>query len=807
MRRAFGANAAKMTTRSRWFFGFCVALVSMWGCGGNATDGVPDAMVPPADAADARGAADSDGASSSRDASVDPIPTWDDASDSAADIASQEVSALDGRIDGDAQRDETVALPDVSVPGDAPTDGPGMLIDAGTLTDAQTTEAGTIFPFDIGPAAYSKFFDRIVFVSGPVLHLLDPESLLDATVPLPFSAAHLALSYDGKKALVAEGVASAPNRIAYIDLATLTVAKTCPTSRWIADLGLWPDGRAIVFPVDTDASDTYYVDIASCVEQHGNPFRPAHGLAAADGNTFFVASDLGPSIVTRFTLSDAGQRQQDLGTFDDVDFCNRVWQSADGARLFGACGSGYREDGTAIAGSATLVYTGTLEGFRDSSRIWDMVHTSSRHQIAVVVDNLSTLPSKQLDGSHLRVHDDVYLALKREVQLPTDPRFDYAYNHVFQNNAQTTYYVLGYSFSSSFSTSILVRIPTDLGPVDVDAGAPPPYLAGVAAPAGGNLLPFAPVDGEYDRATDHIVFASHIPTNALHVYEPETQDDVTVALPLAPTAVEVGPDGQHAAVGYDGWVTYVDLAQRSIVQSCPFPGTVSDMVVGSNGFIYVFPGGQDFRGYSLAIADCKLALGGLLMGGSKVEVLASGTRIYAAADTEIYEVPVTANGAITSRNMLLDDVNATTAGRVWPREIDATTTEFIVGGGGVYRDMNMMLDLTKVGQLAGIDYNDPLTALLRTASGKLLVIPKGEAVAIGDAGSSNGVIATYDATTYARLDTFTVPAFARNGVPLGARAQLLFERSAGGKQYVLVSSDVIPPSANDRAFGIISMNR
>ncbi|MGD2056617.1 MAG: hypothetical protein PVJ15_07405, partial [Gammaproteobacteria bacterium] len=73
-------------------------------------------------------------------------------------------------------------------------------------------------------------------------------------------------------------------------------------------------------------------------------------------------------------------------------------------------------------------------------------------------------------------------------------------------------------------------------------------------------LDYQVVDAEYSNQLDRIVMVAANP-DTLHVVDPLSETDVSVALPLPPTSVSVGPDGHFAAVGHDGLVSYIDLIQ------------------------------------------------------------------------------------------------------------------------------------------------------------------------------------------------------------------------------------------------------
>jgi hypothetical protein len=110
--------------------------------------------------------------------------------------------------------------------------------------------------------------------------------------------------------------------------------------------------------------------------------------------------------------------------------------------------------------------------------------------------------------------------------------------------------------------------------------------AAIAAPPNPAPLSFNVVDSAYSTALDRIVAVAASP-NELHIYDPASQNDTVVSLSLTPTSVSVAPDGLHAAVGHDGYVTYIDLQAGSVLSMFPVPTPVGYVLLAGNGYIYV----------------------------------------------------------------------------------------------------------------------------------------------------------------------------------------------------------------------------
>jgi hypothetical protein len=87
------------------------------------------------------------------------------------------------------------------------------------------------------------------------------------------------------------------------------------------------------------------------------------------------------------------------------------------------------------------------------------------------------------------------------------------------------------------------------------------------------------LDAEYSKQLDRIVTVSATPLNQLHVVNPLTGASVAVDLPLAPACVSVGPDGLFAAVGHNGWISYINLSTHALIKTLPVSTDVVDIVL------------------------------------------------------------------------------------------------------------------------------------------------------------------------------------------------------------------------------------
>jgi hypothetical protein len=156
------------------------------------------------------------------------------------------------------------------------------------------------------------------------------------------------------------------------------------------------------------------------------------------------------------------------------------------------------------------------------------------------------------------------------------------------------------------------------------------------------------IDAEYSKQLERIVSVGTGP-NRLYVADPLTDTEEWVALSLAPTAVSVSPDGLHAAVGHDGYVSYVRLSPPPLAVEKVIPTTndVFDVVLAGNGWIYAFPRiDQWVEIHCLKIDTGAETLSGSwsIRAGTKAKLHPGGVAIYGAdnglspADIEKYDI-------------------------------------------------------------------------------------------------------------------------------------------------------------------------
>jgi K319L-like, PKD domain len=235
------------------------------------------------------------------------------------------------------------------------------------------------------------------------------------------------------------------------------------------------------------------------------------------------------------------------------------------------------------------------------------------------------------------------------------------------------------------------------------------------------------VDAEYSNQMDRIVMVAADP-NTLHVLDPLSGADVIVPLPMPPTSVSVGPDGQFAAVGHDGYFSYIDLSQGQLLSAYSVSTDVLDIVLAGNGYVYAFPRQdqwENIRCIELATGNETLHTGNSVYAGTLARLHPDGTAIYGAdnglspSDIEKYSI---AGG--TAQYLYDSPYHGTypMGGELWFTE---DGSRIITRNGGVYKTSPVQAqDMVYNGSLPGI--NRVISVSHTFEAGELVVIPDGD---------------------------------------------------------------------------------
>lgn len=295
-------------------------------------------------------------------------------------------------------------------------------------------------------------------------------------------------------------------------------------------------------------------------------------------------------------------------------------------------------------------------------------------------------------------------------------------------------------------------------------------------------LGYEVIDAEYSRTLDRLVAISSSPS-LLHVIEPRTGAETTVALPLGPGTVSVSPDGRRAAVAYDGFVSEVDLETPALLATHSVPAPGGDVVYAANGFAYVFPRtGQwtDIEGVELATGRLVTGTGRSIYGGTQGKLRPDGRVMYGAdrglspADLERYSIAADGTPELVYDSPYHGDYGI--GGDLWLSE---DGRRIFTRAGTVFRTSDVQAeDMTYAGRLEGVT---PLHVDHHAATGRIAAAPAG----LGYQAVRYAVVELFDDEYLAHVERKALPP-----VVLGDREHELFGRmtffsSAGDALFVL----------------------
>ena len=142
-------------------------------------------------------------------------------------------------------------------------------------------------------------------------------------------------------------------------------------------------------------------------------------------------------------------------------------------------------------------------------------------------------------------------------------------------------------------------------------------------------LTYSVIDAEYSKSLDRIVLVATQP-NRLYVHDALTGGFQSVDLRFTPTSVSVSPNGNYAAVGHNGWITYVNLTTFA-VSILQVTTDVLDVVLAGNGYVYAFPRQDQWEGVrAVNIATGVETTGGMIYAGTLARLHPGGSAIYGA---------------------------------------------------------------------------------------------------------------------------------------------------------------------------------
>lgn len=254
---------------------------------------------------------------------------------------------------------------------------------------------------DFVDAAYSEALGRLVAVAAnpPAVHLIEPDGLAAATIPLEHPPLAVALSPDGTRALV--GLA---RELTLIDVAAATRLTSRPLSFEPGSLALSDDGWAYTLPASGQWVRLVGIEMEEGgeLENSGQPvFAGLQLRLHPDGQRLYaVDTGLSPARMRHFDVSrgrpDAGREWSYKGP---QRIHGDLWISHDGTRIYTAGGAIF---GAARAAGADMRFLTQLRGIPPHLPLLGFAESPAGDLLAVIQEPL--IATRGFDEGGTAVH-------------------------------------------------------------------------------------------------------------------------------------------------------------------------------------------------------------------------------------------------------------------------------------------------------------------------------------------------------------------------------------------------------------------
>jgi hypothetical protein len=671
-------------------------------------------------------------------------------------------------------------------------------------------------------AQYSLALDKIIMISSSPnqVHIYNPATSSDQTIPLSQTPLGLSLSPDGQHAAVMHN-----GLVSYVNLQSATV-QTFVTGVATGAIVL-STSTIYIFPAF--GAGPLLIDLQSGGSTIANLLQTTAARLDPVMNAIYGVTNTSPA--TLFDINIASGISFLLGpSSGGYPICGNIWFSADGSRLFTGCGTVFH--------TAGMSYVTSFNGL------------SGVQNLSASANNIALIPSTP--DTEVRIFESQYLNQTGRFVLPNAAHGKW----VFFNQDGTAIYVIANAGSSYqldtvelsnstpcaaiFASNAPVNFPATggLGTVAIDAGTNCAFQASVSANwiqlvsgsygsgntnltyivrpnpssqsrtaaitlnSGASLtisqagssgpttglvnLSANPVAADYSRSLDKLVYVSASP-NELHLYDPNSQLDSFLSLPAPPLSLSVDPSGLYAAVGHDGWISYVNLQAMTIQQVFPLAARADNLTLPGNGYIYIFPSADPLELFSIQISSGTVStvLNPSGVGAARFDS-SLGDLYVAGAQVSKWDVSQ-GNPILISENLS----SVSTCGNLWLSEDGGriyTACAAVYGASGL-----PSADFTPEGSLSMA--GSLVWAADARQNGLLAVIPKQAP------GSSPQVIDTelqlYSIANFSFARQLTLPSFSVNGTAYSGHGKYVFWNASESNVVILEQADGSAPLLSD----------
>jgi hypothetical protein len=296
-------------------------------------------------------------------------------------------------------------------------------------------------PFRVIDAEFSPQLNAIVAVaeSPNSVRIYYPDTQVLQTVLLEQTPRCVSVGPDGTFA-----AAGHDGHISYVDLQDAELVSTLDVSCDVLDIVLAGNGYVYAFPRRDQWESIRSVHIATNVETPSGGYSIYAGTLARlhpDRQSMYGANNgLSPSDIEKYDISGGNAIvKYDSPYHGDYSMCGNLWISADGARIFTACGNVFRSTNDQ---ATDMRYAGKFSN--DSSVRW--VSTSATAGIAMIARSNTNNPPPDPVDDEIRYYTSDFYTYRGKAVLPPftvedDAWTSFAKWHFF-NAAGTRQYVV-----------------------------------------------------------------------------------------------------------------------------------------------------------------------------------------------------------------------------------------------------------------------------------------------------------------------------------------------------------------------------
>lgn len=208
----------------------------------------------------------------------------------------------------------------------------------------------------ITDAEYDRVNDNMVLIVDNTLYKLSPQTRTMSSVLLPSIGTSVSVAKDGHFALVGHGTS-----ISLVDISTMQVDKTYPTSAYATDVVLGPNNWAYVFPNGSNPTNIICINLADGTEVLSTG-QKIYGSTKAklhpSGEYIYgMRNALSPAYAEKYDIKSGQAKYLYESPYHAEHEYYQTWMSEDGSRMFARDGAVFNLSSDQ---SKDLVYDRTL---------------------------------------------------------------------------------------------------------------------------------------------------------------------------------------------------------------------------------------------------------------------------------------------------------------------------------------------------------------------------------------------------------------------------------------------------------------